>query len=172
MKSCSDEKCQWMKSILNESVFCRLGGLGLRFARRVAPGAYWSSWADALAMIHQILPRVADSLTDRLEGAVAVGGCLGENLMKWATAWTDRGLSDVLVGLHDHLQHTQLSQVNGPTAGNTHLPLLNTTSGRRWCCPSGNLPTRPTCVLTPEEAPPMCSMDAPQAQRRQLCIAL
>ena len=56
----------------------RLGGLGLRSARRMAPGAYWSSWADALAMIHQRLPRVADSITDRLEGAVAVEGCLGE----------------------------------------------------------------------------------------------
>ena len=56
----------------------RLGGLGLRSARRMAPGAYWSSWADALAMIHQRLPRVADNITDRLEGAVAVEGCLGE----------------------------------------------------------------------------------------------
>ena len=75
----------------------RLGGLGLRSARRMAPRGYWSSWADALAMIHQRLPQVADSITDRLEGAVAVEGCL--RFMKWATAWTDRGLSDVLVGL-------------------------------------------------------------------------
>ena len=29
-------------------------------------------------MIHQRLPQVADSITDRLEGAVAVGGCLRE----------------------------------------------------------------------------------------------
>ena len=43
-----------------------------------APGAYWSSWVDALAMIHQRLPRVADNITNRLEGAVAVEGCLGE----------------------------------------------------------------------------------------------
>ena len=28
----------------------RLGGLGLRSAGRIAPGAYWASWADALPM--------------------------------------------------------------------------------------------------------------------------
>ena len=56
----------------------RLGGLGLRSARRMAAGAYWSSWADALAMIHQRLPRVANRITDRLEGVAAARGCLTE----------------------------------------------------------------------------------------------
>ena len=56
----------------------RLGGLGLRSARRMAAGAYWSSWADALAMIHQRLPRVANSITEKLEGVVAARGCLTE----------------------------------------------------------------------------------------------
>ena len=53
-----------------------LGGLGLKSARRMVPGTHSSSWTDALAMIHQRLHRVADSITDKLDGAVAVIGCL------------------------------------------------------------------------------------------------
>ena len=55
----------------------RLGGLGLSSARRMVAGAYWSSWTDALAMMHQRLPRMANSI-DRLEGVVAARGCLTE----------------------------------------------------------------------------------------------
>ena len=49
----------------------RVGGLGLRCARRMAPAAHWSSWADAL-------PMVAQNVVDGLEGAPDVGGCIGE----------------------------------------------------------------------------------------------
>ena len=55
----------------------RLGGLGLSSARRMVAGAYWSSWTDAL-MVHQRLPRMANSITDRLEGVAAARGCLTE----------------------------------------------------------------------------------------------
>ena len=56
----------------------RMGGLGLRRALRIAPGAYWASWADALHMIHQRLPDVADRVVQNLSDREDPGGCLGE----------------------------------------------------------------------------------------------
>ena len=56
----------------------RMGGLGLRCAGRMAPAACWSSWADALPMIHERLPQAAQNVVDGLEGAQEVGGCIGE----------------------------------------------------------------------------------------------
>ena len=41
----------------------RMGGLGLRSACRVAPAAYWASWADALPMFLDRLPAVAQSVS-------------------------------------------------------------------------------------------------------------
>ena len=59
----------------------RLGGLGLRSAERVAPAAYWASWADALAMIKDRAPTVATAAVASLSGAAAADdaqGCLAE----------------------------------------------------------------------------------------------
>ena len=55
----------------------RMGGLGLRSARRMAPAACWASWADAMAMIDGRLPQIADLITAALEFDEAPG-CLGE----------------------------------------------------------------------------------------------
>ena len=55
----------------------RMGGLGLRSASRMAPAAYWASWADALSMIQGRLPEIAETVTEQLYAAEA-GGCLGE----------------------------------------------------------------------------------------------
>ena len=82
----------------------RLGGLGLRSASRMAPGAFWASWADALAMLHKPLPVVTEGAVSALEGRDALQGCLGK--LQWA------------------------SLVNGHTVGNTtRLPLPSTTFG-------------------------------------------
>ena len=43
-----------------------LGGLAVRSAQRVVPGAFWASWADALHVIHERLPTVARTSTHRL----------------------------------------------------------------------------------------------------------
>ena len=40
----------------------RLGGLGFRSARRMAPAAYWASWADCLSMLSQRLPDVTEHI--------------------------------------------------------------------------------------------------------------
>ena len=56
----------------------RLGGLGLRSAARMAPGAIWSSWADALPMIHERLAQVARNVVDRLDGVQETEGCTRE----------------------------------------------------------------------------------------------
>ena len=65
----------------------RLGRLGLRSAQRVAPGAFWASWADALHMIHERLPAVARTITHKLNNEVEGDGCLGE--LKSAAALLD-----------------------------------------------------------------------------------
>ena len=44
----------------------RLGGLGIRSAARMAPGAYWASSTDALTMISGRLLGLADSIVENL----------------------------------------------------------------------------------------------------------
>ena len=55
----------------------RLGGLGIRSSLRTARAAYWSSWADALAMIQLRNPRVAQQAFVALQAPPA-GSCLAE----------------------------------------------------------------------------------------------
>ena len=56
----------------------RMGGLGIRSAQRMALGAFWASWADALHMIDQRLPTVADRVVNTLRADEEPRGCLGE----------------------------------------------------------------------------------------------
>ena len=66
----------------------RLGGLGLRSVQRMAPAAYWASWADALHMTDQRLPVVAASVAHKLTVGEELGGCLEE--LRNAIAHLDR----------------------------------------------------------------------------------
>ena len=68
----------------------RMGGLGLRSAVRCAPAAYWASWADALHMISERTPEVADEVVRRLGQEEPVEGCLGE-LQAAATELDQKG---------------------------------------------------------------------------------
>ena len=43
------------------------GGIGLRSARRSQPAAHWASWADALKMVKERHPIVADTILGALE---------------------------------------------------------------------------------------------------------
>ena len=52
----------------------RMGGLGLRSATRCAGGAYWASWANALPMIRDRIPQIAQLVVTSL----STGGCFGE----------------------------------------------------------------------------------------------
>jgi hypothetical protein len=53
------------------------GGLGLRSAERLAPAAYWASWADALPLLHRRLPHAAARLLQQLQaGASSTTECL------------------------------------------------------------------------------------------------
>ena len=54
----------------------RLGGLGLRSAGRIAPGAYWASWADALPVLRDRLPAATEEILAHLIGEPE--GCLRE----------------------------------------------------------------------------------------------
>ena len=55
----------------------RMGGLGIRSASRMAPSAFWASWADALPMLQDRLSSISNQIADVLDGAQAPG-CLGE----------------------------------------------------------------------------------------------
>ena len=55
----------------------RMGGLGLRCAERIREAACWSSWADALSMIHHRNPLIADLVVERLDNG-PLEGCLEE----------------------------------------------------------------------------------------------
>ena len=106
----------------------RLGGLGLRAAVRMAPAAYWASWADALPMLQERLPVEAQNAVNVLDGHADAEGCLGE--VREAAAGLDRqGFIGDLSGEHfrweqDPLHRPTLNLVNGHTVGNTtRLPL-------------------------------------------------
>ena len=65
----------------------RMGGLGLRRAMRMAPAAYWASWADALQMVDQRLPEVANRVVNKLADEEPAG-CLGQ--LRGAASQLDR----------------------------------------------------------------------------------
>ena len=46
-----------------------MGGLGLRSATRCAAAAYWASWADALHMVDQRNPAIAQRVEEAFEDA-------------------------------------------------------------------------------------------------------
>ena len=56
----------------------RLGGLGLRSARRMAPAAFWASWADAMPMLSERLPSLTDQIIEHLENGGVGCHCLPE----------------------------------------------------------------------------------------------
>ena len=56
----------------------RMGRLGLRSAQRCAHAAYWASWADALPMIKQRTPAVANAVVEGLQQEAGAIGCIGE----------------------------------------------------------------------------------------------
>ena len=63
---------------------CRCGweALGLRSAQRMAPAAYWASWADALHMIDHRLPVVAANVAHKLTVEEGIGWFLGRTLKR------------------------------------------------------------------------------------------
>ena len=67
----------------------RMGGLGLRSAERCAHAAYWACWADALHMIAQRNPAVAEMVVQCMSDDINPGkGSLAE--LKMATDRLDR----------------------------------------------------------------------------------
>ena len=67
----------------------RMGGLGLRSAERCAHAAHWASWADALHMIAQRNPAVAEMVVQSMSDDINPGeGSLAE--LKMATDRLDR----------------------------------------------------------------------------------
>ena len=59
-----------------------------RAAVRMAPAAYWASWADALPMLQERLPVIAQNAVNVLDGDANVDGCLGG--VRQAAAGLDR----------------------------------------------------------------------------------
>jgi hypothetical protein len=75
----------------------RMGGLGLRSARRMTPAACWASWADCLHMISQRTPAVQEQILHDLMSAnprttcsaevVARANCLGNEGFAMNPGW-------------------------------------------------------------------------------------
>ena len=131
----------------------RMGGLGLRSATRCAEAAYWASWADALHMVGQRNPEVADMVVRTVsqrepprEGCLAelqAGARLDREGFWWRPTWQ---------ALRDGARPEEYVWVN-PASGNTagsigRLLSLTRFTGRRLCCQSVQPPAVPTCVLT------------------------
>ena len=115
-----------------------------------------ASWADAIYMIDQRLPRVYHVIGGRLTGGDSQG-CLGALVR--ATESLDRdGFVmrpwEISRGL---LQSRMQCQTSGSMAGNiTRLPLPSSTFGRPWSLPRHAPQIRPICVLTLDRAPALC----------------
>ena len=56
----------------------REGGLGLRSAVRLAPAAYWASWADCLSQVRARAPQVCTQLLQEVEGPLSRAQCVRE----------------------------------------------------------------------------------------------
>ena len=78
------------------SVPMRMGGLGLRSASRGAEAAYWACWADALPMISERNPAIAELVEHAMTHEAHREGCLAE--LHDASGRLDRGR--VLVATH------------------------------------------------------------------------
>ena len=110
-----------------------MGGLGLRFAVRCAPAAYWASWSDALHMITQRTPDVAGEVVRRLSNEEPLEGCLGE----LRAASSHRILVETFLGrarANALRIQRHVNPVNGPTVGSIGLlPSSTLTLGRTRC---------------------------------------
>ena len=85
-----------------------LGGLGLRSAQRSSVAAYWASWADALPMIQERHPAVADQIVHRLEG-FPDSPCLGSasgaaGSLDGVRGWEVPSWSDLAAGLRPQIR--------------------------------------------------------------------
>ena len=145
----------------------RMGGLGFRAAVRMAPAAYWASWADALPMLQERLPVVAQNAVNVLDGDANEDGCLGE--VREAAAGLDRQrfIGRPRWGRHfrweqDPLHRQIPNLVNGHTVGNTtQLPLPSSTSGSPWCFHNRVHRTRLISAHTQAVVVPMCFVGVP-----------
>ena len=138
------------------SLLMRLGGLGLRSATRCAAAAYWASWADALHMVDQRNPAVAERVEEALLGqGRATRRMFGPPPRGVSNLGTARIHREAQLGRppqwqEDHPRVTlRRNQASGIVAGNIgRLLFLIRTSGRRPCCMAAPLLTGPTCGRT------------------------
>lgn len=157
----------------------RLGGLGLYAAARLAPAAYWASWADALPVLRQRVPALAERLTAILSTAAASGTtCLHEAAACGthldAQGWTARPPWDILLsgprapppldeaepGLFRHgwqqpaalvLHTAHRAREVMPTLPEAEQALLRSQSGPHAAAWLTAIPTDPGTTLSPEE---------------------
>ena len=134
----------------------RLGGLGLRSAKRISPGAYWASWADALHMIQQRLPPVAEHVVGSLSEHAAED-CLRE--LQEAASELDRD------GFVNRLSWSALQGGQHPPFGNSgewqHGWQYHASSSFEHPC-SLLLLTKPTSDRILVQVAVTCCLGAPQ----------
>ena len=100
----------------------RLGRLGLRSAARMAPAAFWASWAKAFPMISERLPEVAKRVTVELTNSKNLHGCVRELAVASEQldrhSFVDQPCWKDLQCEFGHPLLFQWSQESGNTAGN------------------------------------------------------
>ncbi len=99
----------------------RSGGLGLRSAQRLAPAAYWASWADSLAMLRAKHPQVAERIAQQLERLQGVDVPVLRELADAAAALLEDGFvflpwRDLMIGARPPLEEEEEGAQGEPDA--------------------------------------------------------
>ena len=126
----------------------------------MAPAAYWASWADALQMVDQRLPEVANRVVNRLADEEPAG-CLGE--LRGAASQLDR---HGFVGRPDwHTLRSGARPEASPNAEPAEWPHGWETGGR-WSEEAVQF-VESLAVYRAREAPPTLQHSAALAWRRR-----
>ena len=123
-----------------QACLLRMGGLGLRSMSRCSRAAYWASWADALPMIQERNPAIAEIVENALvHNVFPPEGCLSE-LVQATSQLDQEGFSErpswsELAGASDRPRTCRRNPASGSTAGSIgHLPPPIVPLGRAPCC--------------------------------------
>ena len=121
----------------------RMEGVGVGSPARMAPEAFWASWADAMPMLEQRLPQIMSDIMSQIAEPIATG-CLGECGTSGPRRVCGRAK---LVRARTKINNLQ-NLASGNMGGSTTRLLPNTMSGRPWFMPNHQLPTRLICGRT------------------------
>ena len=144
-----------------------LGGLGLRCAARMAPAAWWASWADCLPMLRERAPALTADICRALD-AGAAGLPPGLRQAAEARASWPRKATRRPPGRRWRWEHAPRPRktgrwASGRTAGSSGRPEQETTEPGRASCNACRPQSAPCCAPRAARAPAGCSRSYPRA---------